>query len=157
MQAIEDNFSEAKIQQIAVTTIRNDFPETYGLLWHVPNGGIRDQRTASILKSQGVVPGIQDLHFLWHGQLYVIEVKDKDGVCSPEQKVIHAQHKAHGIDTYIFRTSQQIIYFIKYIIQGKSLEGFARFISPFAVAEDLPIYKQEVRALKLKKLQRKAA
>lgn len=153
----EENFSEAKIQQIAITTIRNDYPETYGCFYHIPNGGLRDQRTASILKGQGVVPGIQDLHFLWYGNLYLIEVKDNTGPVSPEQKVIHAQHKVHGKDTYIFRTSEQIIFFVKYIIEGRSLKAFDRFISPYSVAENLEQYKEEVRIKKIKKLHKRAA
>lgn len=159
MPVNEVNFSEAKIQQLAITEIRNKYPETYGCLYHVPNGGIRDARTGSILKGQGVVPGIQDLHFIWQGKLYLIEVKDHDGEVSPDQKLIHATHKSHGIDTYLFRTSEQIIYFITYIINGKSLHGFTRFISPFSVAEDVDKYREEVRILHIRKkmAQRKAA
>jgi hypothetical protein len=159
MEVNEVNFSEAKIQQIAVTEIRNKYPETYGCFYHIPNGGNRDQRTGSILKAQGVVPGIQDLHFIWYGKLYLIEVKDHDGEVSPDQKLIHAMHKLHGHDTYLFRTSQQIVYFVKYIIEGKSLHGFERFISPFSVAEDVSKYREEVRQLHIRKkmAQRKAA
>jgi hypothetical protein len=155
----EDNFSEAKIQQIAVTEIRNRYPDTYGCFYHVANGGIRDKRTGSILKAQGVVPGIQDLHFIWQGKLYLIEVKDHDGEVSPDQKLIHATHKLHGITTYLFRTSEQIIYFVTYVVQGRSLHGFDRFISPFSVAEDVPKYREEVRQLHIRKkmAQRKAA
>ncbi|WPU91827.1 hypothetical protein SNE25_21145 [Mucilaginibacter sabulilitoris] len=157
MPGLEINFSEAKIQQIAVTEIRNEFPETYGCFYHVPNGGYRDKKTASILKGQGVVPGIQDLHFIWFGKLYLIEVKEHEGYVSAEQKVIHAQHKVHGLDTYIFRTSEQIIYFVRYIIQGKSLDGFKRFISPYSIAENVEMYRKELEALKIKRLQKRAA
>ncbi|MBB6109745.1 VRR-NUC domain-containing protein [Mucilaginibacter lappiensis] len=157
MSGIETNFSEAKIQQLAVAEIRNKFPETYGCLYHVPNGGLRDKRTASILKGQGVVPGIPDLHFIWEGKIYLIEVKDHDGPISSEQKLIHAQHKVHGLDTYVFRTSEQIIYFVTYIIQGKSLHGFNRFISPYSVAENVELYREELSALKIKRLQQRKA
>jgi hypothetical protein len=157
MAVNEDNFSEAKIQQLAVTKVRNEFPETYGCLYHVPNGGIRDQRTGSIMKAQGLVPGIQDLHFIWKGKLYLIEVKDHDGEVSPEQKVIHSQHKVQGFDTYVLRTSEQIYYLVKFIILGKSLSGFDRFISPYSNVENLELYKEEVRIKKLKKLKLRLA
>jgi hypothetical protein len=157
MQGPEDNYSEAKIQQIAFAEIRNEFPETYGCFYHVPNGGLRDKKTASRLKAQGVVPGVQDLHFIWEGKLYLIEVKDVDGQVTPAQKAIHAQHKAHGLDTYIFRTSQQIIYFVRYIIQHRSLDGFKRFISPYSDAEKAEQYKQELAIYNLNQAQKKAA
>lgn len=148
----QSTFSEARIQQLAITEIRNKYPETYGCLYHVPNGGNRDPRTASILTGQGVVPGIQDLHFIWKSQLYLIEVKKTKGLVDPAQKVIHAQHKLHGYDTYIFRTSEQIIFFIEYIMAGKNLDGFKRFISPYSVAENLELYRQEFRVYKQRKM-----
>lgn len=37
------------------------YPEL-GLLYHIPNGGKRDARTATALKRQGVKPGVPDLH-----------------------------------------------------------------------------------------------
>lgn len=144
--------SESKIQQDAFTEIRNRYPETYGLLYHCPNGGLRDKRTASIMRGLGVVPGIQDLHFLWKGTHYIIEVKDHKGRVSADQKVIHAQHKLHGTNTYIFRTAEQIIYFVEYIIQNKSLEAFDRFISPYSDAEKVEEFKAEMRREKQRKL-----
>lgn len=148
--------SESKIQQDAFTEIRNRYPETYGLIYHVPNGGLRDKRTASIMRGLGVVPGIQDLHFLWKGTHYIIEVKDHKGRVSAEQKVIHAQHKLHGTDTYIFRTAEQIIYFVEYIIQSKSLKAFDRFISPYCNPEKVEEYKAEMRIERQNKLRKVA-
>lgn len=149
------NLSEAKIQQLAITEVRNKYPETSGCLYHVPNGGYRDDREAAILTGQGVVPGIQDLHFLWMGITYLIEVKDHNGKISMDQKVIHAKHKLHGKDTYVFRTSEQIVYFIGYIVQGRSLKAFDRFISEYSVAENLDQYINERRLFKIKKAEEK--
>ena len=143
-------YSESKIQQIAITEVRNRYPATYGLLFHVPNGGLRDPRTASILTGQGVVPGIQDLFFLWAGKFYLIEVKDAKGQVSPAQKVIHAQHKLHGIDTYVFRTSEQIIDFVGHIVLGQDIGAFTFFISPYSNAERLQQYKEEYREYRMK-------
>lgn len=152
----ESNWSEAKIQQTAIQAIRNEYPETYGLLYHIPNGGIRDPRTATIMTGQGVVPGIQDLHFLWYGNHYLIEVKTERGQVDPAQKVIHAQHKKHGMDTYVFKTSEQIIYFIKWIIEGKDLTKFERFISPYSIAQDYEKYMQEYIEFRKSKLKKAA-
>jgi len=35
------------------------------LMWHTPNGEIRDKRAAAKLKAMGVLPGVSDLVFLW--------------------------------------------------------------------------------------------
>lgn len=150
----ESNYSEAKIQQTAIQAIRNDYPETYGLLYHIPNGGIRDPRTATIMTGQGVVPGIQDLHFLWRGKHYLIEVKTERGQIDPAQKVIHSQHKKHGMDTYIFKTSEQIIYFIKWVIEGKDLGQFDRFISPYSNENMCETYMQEYTLFRKSKLKK---
>lgn len=150
----ESNWSEAKIQQTAIQAIRNEYPDTYACLWHCPNGGIRDPRTATIMTGQGVVPGIADLHFIWMGKYYIIEVKTERGQVDPAQKVVHSQHKKHGFNTYIFKTSEQIIYFIKWIIEGKDLCQFNRFISPYSNENMHEIYLNEYiefRKSKLKK------
>jgi len=35
------------------------------LMWHTPNGELRDKRAAAKLKAMGVLPGVSDLVFLW--------------------------------------------------------------------------------------------
>src|SRR5574343_309859 len=63
------------------------YPEL-ALLHHIPNGGLRDPKTAVQLKQMGVLKGVPDLFlplacFKWHG-LY-IELKTKEGKLSVEQ------------------------------------------------------------------------
>ena len=151
----ESNWSEGKIQQTAITYIRNKYPELYGVIWHIPNGGFRDDLTASVMTGQGVTPGIPDLNFLWNGNLYLIEVKTEKGEVSTAQKVVHAQHDKQGFKTYIFKTSEQIIYFVEWVIAYKSLEGFKRFISPYSNGEKLDIFREELRLERIKKVEQK--
>jgi hypothetical protein len=157
MVSNQDNWTEAKIQQNALVYIRNTYPQTIGCIWHVPNGGLREKVNASILTGQGIIPGIQDVHFLWHGAFYVIEMKDKSGPVSPEQKVIHAKHKLHGKDTYIFRRSDLLISFVEHVIFGKSLDAFAIYISPYSVAANFDQYNEELRIINKRKLDNKLA
>lgn len=152
----QGNFSEAKIQQDAITHIRNQFPETYGCLYHIANGGYRDPRTATILTGQGVVPGVQDLHLIWAGKLYLIEVKTSSGQVDPAQKVVHAQHKKQGFDTYIFRTSKEIISFVEYVLKSQNIDHFNGFISPFSKAENLHLYQEEYRVFRQSKFTQKS-
>ena len=49
--------SESQFQECAAKLL-----DSLGLLWcHVPNGGLRDKRTAAALKRQGVKPGVPDV------------------------------------------------------------------------------------------------
>jgi len=151
----ESNWTEGKIQQTAIENLKNAHPELYGCLYHVPNGGFRDSLTASIMTGQGLTRGIQDLHFIWSGNLYLIEVKTERGEVSTSQKVVHAQHDKQGFKTYIFKTSEQIIYFVEWVIAGKSLDGFKRFISPYSDGEKLEFYREMMREERIKELAQK--
>lgn len=151
----ESNWSEGKIQQTAFTYLRDTHPDLYGCFWHCPNGGFRDSITASIMTGQGLTPGVQDLHLVWGGRYYLIEVKTEKGEVSAEQKVVHAQHDRQGFKTYIFKTSEQIIYFVEWVMRGKSLDGFNRFISPYSNAEKVDIYREEMRKERIAKLEQK--
>lgn len=153
----QSNYSEARIQQEAITEIRNRFPESYGALYHIANGGYRDPRTATILTGQGVVPGIPDLHLIWAGKFYLIEVKTHQGQIDPAQKVIHAQHKKQGFDTYVFKSSYDIISFVEHVILGKGIDMFKTFISPYSDSNSLEKYKEEYRIFRQSKFKRKAA
>lgn len=60
------------------------------LLFHIPNGGKRDARTAAILQRQGVLPGVPDL-FLpvcrgGYAGLFVEMKRKKGGRVSPDQR-----------------------------------------------------------------------
>jgi hypothetical protein len=85
--------------------------------FHVPNGELRDKRTAAKLKAMGELPGVADLVFVWserpaHGYVPVLqnlylELKTPSGTMSPEQllfrdRIIDAggyYHCANSIDT----------------------------------------------------------
>lgn len=148
--------SEARIQQDAFTEIRNRHPATYGCLWHVPNGGIRDAITATFMRGAGVVKGIADLFFLWAGKVYIIEVKTPTGTCSNDQKLIHAIHAGQGFDTYLFTSSDDIIRFVEMVITGGDIGEWSAFISPFSRPEMISVYRDLVREERKRKLQKVA-
>ena len=142
---MEQKLSEARIQEDVFKYIRAAYPETIGMIFHVPNGGARDARSASFLTSQGVVPGIPDLFFLWKGKTYTIELKTNTGECSCEQKFIHAMHASHGQITYIFTTPNDTIKFIETIITGADITAFSRNISPYSNPAKIDKYREEMR------------
>jgi hypothetical protein len=57
----------AKEFQIQIALInRLKLQGNKAVLWfHVPNGELREKRTAARLKAMGVLPGVADLQFLW--------------------------------------------------------------------------------------------
>lgn len=76
-----------------ITWFKNRFPHV--LIYHIPNGMKRDVRTARILKSEGVKPGMPDYHIpewnIW------IELKRKTkGSLSVEQKSVIAHLESIG-------------------------------------------------------------
>jgi hypothetical protein len=64
--------------------------ELRGLLFAIPNGGMRHKKTAADLKAEGCVRGVPDLLFAWprlgkHG-LFIEMKRTKSGNLSKEQK-----------------------------------------------------------------------
>lgn len=62
-----------------ITYQLDEYPEL-ALLYHIPNGGKRDAKTATILKRQGVKAGVPDLHLPvarggYHGLYIELKVK----------------------------------------------------------------------------------
>jgi len=84
--------SESAEQQGLLLWWRNKYPDV--LLFHIPNGGWRDIRTATHLKREGVVKGIPDL-FCPRENLW-IELKTKTGKLSQEQIAMHQYLRSIG-------------------------------------------------------------
>lgn len=81
---------ESKIQQVAVSWFRLQFPHLALLLFAVPNGGRRNLREAAIMKGEGVTAGVSDLLLLipngeYHG--LCIEMKTDKGRQNDNQKI----------------------------------------------------------------------
>jgi hypothetical protein len=78
------------------------------VFFHVPNGELRDKRTAAKLKAMGELPGVADLVFVWCDDgvlrnLY-LELKAHKRPMSPEQmvfcdRVIYAGADYHCVDS----------------------------------------------------------
>jgi hypothetical protein len=55
-------------------------------IFAVPNGGLRNKKEASKLKSTGVVAGVSDLIIIEANRVLFVEVKTETGTQSPKQK-----------------------------------------------------------------------
>ena len=101
--------SEIQIQAAAFQAAWNDFPETRGLIFHVPNGGARNKIEGMQLKASGVIAGIPDIILLWQGKAYGFEFKTLTGHLSPAQEKIHSTWKNNGIPVYVIRDAEVFI------------------------------------------------
>lgn|SRR5690606_7941161 len=134
--------SENKILSEAFKFLWNNHPEIRYCFYHVANEAKRTPIEWSMLKAIGFTKGIQDIHFLFKGHAYQIEMKTPTGRIDPWQKVVHCAHFNQGFVTYIFRTSKDLIDFITCIItEGDKLarQKFKDFHSPYCLPiEELP-------------------
>jgi len=67
--------SEDALQQKCYFWFWNEFPHLRGLLFSVPNGGLRNKREAVRLSKTGLYSGVSDLILLYRTQAYLIELK----------------------------------------------------------------------------------
>ena len=109
--------SEHDLQVGCVNVFRLLYPEKSHLLMAIPNGGFRTQKTAVLMKREGVVSGVPDMflavarkgyHGLW------IEMKNgKAGRLSDNQKEMIALLKTEGYACVVCRTLDEFITAIK--------------------------------------------
>ena len=144
--------SELKIQAEACSFIWNEMPETRYCLYHVANEAQRSPVEWGMLKAAGFINGIQDIHFLWSGVTYRIEMKGEGGHIDPAQKVVHAAHAKQGSITYVFWDSDTLIRFVKEIVLGGfKIENWAQYVSEYSKPEMLDAYIKQFNDLKAKK------
>jgi hypothetical protein len=98
--------TEDKIQQEIIIYYRNTFQRVYKncLIFSIPNGGLRDKRTAMIMKATGLTPGASDLIVIYFGRLLFVECKTATGTQSEEQKVFAQRVRDCGFDYYLVRS-----------------------------------------------------
>jgi len=98
--------SEDKIQQEIIIYYRNYFQLLYKdcLIFSIPNGGLRDKRTAMLMKATGLTPGASDLIVIYFGRLLFVECKTDVGTQSEEQKVFAQRVRDCGFAYHLVRS-----------------------------------------------------
>lgn len=93
------------------------------LLFAIPNGGVRDARTASSLKMEGVRPGVPDLFFARpiHGKagLFIEMKKSKGGRVSPEQKTMMDVLTMAGYVCVVAKGCDEAFGYLKAYLEGR--------------------------------------
>ncbi len=100
------NMTEDKIQQEIIIYYRNYFQRLYKdcLIFSIPNGGLRDKRTAMLMKATGLTPGASDLIVIYFGRLLFVECKTDVGTQSEEQKVFAQRVRDCGFAYHLVRS-----------------------------------------------------
>jgi hypothetical protein len=103
---------ESKTQIACVTWFNYQFQEYRGLLFSVPNGGLRSKATAAILKAEGAMSGVSDLILMLPNKRYhalCIEMKTEKGKLSENQEAWRDRALKHGYQYQVCRTIDQFI------------------------------------------------
>lgn len=100
---------EHRLQVECVKWFRYAYPTS--LIYAIPNGGLRNIKTAAALKAEGVTAGIPDLFVAsakgcFHG-CYVEMKNGKRGVVSELQKEKMEQLSAEGYKCYVCRSFEE--------------------------------------------------
>ena len=95
--------SESQIQSECVVWLWNNYPGTRGLFFAVNNNSEHISR-AMQRKSIGLVPGVSDCIFMWHGKTYCFEFKTEIGRQSNTQKSWESKIAEHGFEYFIVRS-----------------------------------------------------
>lgn len=98
------------------------YPE-FELLYHIPNGGMRNKAVASKLKAEGVKSGVPDVHLpVARGKYHslYIEMKSASGVASANQKewISRLNEQGHlALVCCSFEDAQSVL--LNYLKSGK--------------------------------------
>ena len=100
--------SEHTEQAVFVGLVRNFYPEV--LIFAIPNGGLRDKRTAVKLKAEGVLAGVPDLMIAEPRATYsglFVEMKRKGGRVSKAQVEVREKLEAKGYRVHVAQGSEE--------------------------------------------------
>lgn len=150
--------TEDQILAAAVKKIWNELPETRYCFYHIANEAKRSVMEWAQLKAKGFTAGIQDLHFLFGGHTYLIEMKDEKGQIQPDQAVVHCAHFNQGFPTYIFRNETDLFNFVHSVVNhghADTEQAYAGFRSKYCLPiENLPELVRIAREKKNRKYKR---
>ena len=76
--------------------------------WAVPNGGLRHTREAARMSRLGVRAGIPDLHVVYAGRLYCLELKAPKGTLSVSQVQVIDRLKQCSVPTVVVKSLGEV-------------------------------------------------
>jgi hypothetical protein len=112
------------------TYVRNTYPISWNLCFHVPNELTRVQGESKqahlqrimYAKAMGVMPGIEDHILLYRGCTWLFELKLPNGTVSDKQKAVHAAQNKAGFPVFILYDTVSVQYIIDQIFTNVYLQ-----------------------------------
>ena len=103
---------ESELQISCVNWFRYQYPQYKMLLFSIPNGGLRNIKTAVTLKREGVISGVPDLFLSlprgeWHG--FYLELKSGSNDLTANQDMFFILARKQGYKCEVIRTLDQFI------------------------------------------------
>ena len=98
---------EDDLQESVCTLLKWALPAD-AAFWAVPNGGLRHTREAARLTRTGVRAGCPDLHIVYRGRLYCLELKAPKGQLSATQSQMISKLEACGVPTAVVRSIGEV-------------------------------------------------
>ena len=103
---------EHRLQVACVRWFRMQYPHLREMLFAVPNGGRRDEKTGARLKEEGVIAGVSDMILLQRNNNYgalLIEMKTKTGRQSESQKRWQKAAEEQGYRYVVCRSLEEFM------------------------------------------------
>ncbi len=103
---------EHRLQVACVRWFRMQYPHLREMLFAVPNGGRRDEKTGVRLKEEGVIAGVSDMILLQRNDRYgalLIEMKTKTGRQSESQKRWQKAAEEQGYRYVVCRSLEEFM------------------------------------------------
>ena len=94
--------------QAAVCTLLKWALPADAAYWACPNGGLRHKMEAARMARLGVRAGIPDLHIVYRGRLYCLELKAPKGQLSATQSQMISKLEACGVPTAVVRSISEV-------------------------------------------------
>lgn len=95
--------SEAQLQALLWKIAWNEFPQSRGHIWAIPNGAKRSQYEQTLSKATGTLAGVWDLHCFYKGVFYIFELKYGKNTLSPEQRQYGEAMENNGAICHVIR------------------------------------------------------
>ncbi len=95
--------SEAQLQAKLVAIARNEFGQSKGHIWSVPNGANRTRYEQQEAKATGLLAGVWDLHCYYEGKFYIFELKYGKNTLSAEQRQYGEAMEKNGAICHVIR------------------------------------------------------
>jgi hypothetical protein len=100
---------EDKIQSEIFRYFNNHYviKDRSSMILSIPNGGLRDKRTAMTMKATGLYKGAADLLLIHRGWIGFVELKTETGSQSPEQRQFEAHCIEAGVPYRLVRSLEE--------------------------------------------------